>query len=122
MNNPVFYLPLAMLYQKPDFTKHNEAMKIYLQSQFGERYFDETMPVETKWDLLMGSFKRQVPEEYHELFESFKERRKQSVDGNRFNLSLQDTLVLFENFYFYTTAIMQIFVFHNQPKLNFLRN
>lgn len=109
-----------MLYQKPDFTKHNEAMKIYLQSQFGERYFDNTMPVETKWDQLMESFKRQVPAEYHDLFESFQARRKQVANDNRFNLSLQDALALFENFYFLYNGDNEQFCISKSTQAKFL--
>ncbi|USQ14887.1 DUF4116 domain-containing protein [Legionella lytica] len=100
MNNPVFYLSTEMLYQKPDFTKHDEAMKTYLQSQFGEEYLNEQTPITEKWDKLMEAFKTQVPAEYKQLFESFQQRRKQVANNNRFNLSLKDALALFENFYF----------------------
>ncbi|MFJ1267162.1 DUF4116 domain-containing protein [Legionella lytica] len=120
MNTPVFYLPTQMLYQKPDFTKHDEAMKTYLHAQFGKEYLNEQTPISEKWDKLMGAFKTQVPAEYKQLFESFQERRKQVVDNNRFNLSLTDVLVLFENFYFLYNGDMPDFCIPKSTQPKFL--
>lgn len=91
-------LPTHSLYKKPDLSAYDKAKHAFLQEKLPAAYF-EAEPFKDKWDQLIQKFIESIPEQ-QDLFNQFKESRKNIQTNNRFNVQLSQMINYFENFYF----------------------